>query len=146
MLSAAPAVPSPCAGPIHQVARTATRARSLADCALFDVTEAAVAAGFTIPVAVTCAVYDDCIVWTIQDSRRQVQQDMAGRLRNVLSTLACHARVKRPKPTRELWFQVERVPRNGCSISPQPVWLKALIHAGDAGEAVLTVMLADEED
>ena len=61
--------------PIHVY----TRAQALADGELVDVTTTAAEAGFRIPVALTRAVWADCVEWTDADTKRQTVQDEAGR-------------------------------------------------------------------
>ncbi len=61
-----------------------TRAQAIADGVLVDVTETAKEAGFRCPVALTRAAWADCVAWSEADTRRQVPQDEAGRLWDVL--------------------------------------------------------------
>lgn len=51
---------------------------------------AAQEAGFKLPVALTSAVWADCVAWTDDDSRKKPFQDQPGRLWDVLY-MACHA-------------------------------------------------------
>ena len=122
-----------------------TRAQAIADGVLIDVTDTAVEAGFTLPVALSRAVWDDAVAWTDQDCRRLVIQDEAGRLWDLLWVLRCRSLVKREAPTRELWFEVYRVARDMKSRLPKPASFKALIHPGDGGEAVITILRPGEE-
>jgi len=121
------------------------RAEAITNGLLIDVTVIAVEAGFMIPVALTRAAWDEMVAWTEQDSRRQIAQDMASRLWNVLWVLRCHSQVKRDKPIYELPFEVHSLPRDMKSRRPQATWLKAVIQPGDAGEAVITIMLPRED-
>ena len=138
-------MPSGRADFLGEPAMSYTRAQAIADGVLIDVTESAVQAGFTLPVALSRAVWDDAVAWTDQDCRRQVIQDEAGRLWDLLWVLRCRSLVKREAPTRELWFEVYRVPRDMKSRLPKPASFKALIHPGDGGEAVITVLRPGEE-
>jgi hypothetical protein len=122
-----------------------TRAQAIAEGVLIDVTDTAVQAGFAIPVAMTCSAWEDVVAWTEEDSRRQVPQQEARRLWNVLWVLRCRSLAKRDASTRELWFEVCRVPRDRKCRLPKAAALKALIHPGDGGEAVITVMRPGEE-
>jgi hypothetical protein len=71
-----------------------SRARALADGVLVDVTDMAREAGFKWPVALTHAVWEDCVAWTEADSDAQgVHQDQNGRLRDVLWMALCAIRV-----------------------------------------------------
>lgn len=123
---------------------TYSRAQAIADGALIDVTDTAVEAGFTLPVALTRGAWDEVVAWTDQDSRRQTPQGTAGRLWDVVWALRCRSLVKREWPARELWFEVYCVPRDRKSRVPKPVCLKAVIQPGDRGEAVVTVMRPGE--
>ena len=61
-----------------------SRQNALEDGVLVDVSETAQEAGFSIPVAVTHAVWNQYIEWTSDDSDRQTYQDQSGRLWDVL--------------------------------------------------------------
>lgn len=132
-----------------------TRAQAIADGVLVDVTEIAKEAGFTWPVAVTSAVWEDCVAWTDADSRRQTYQDQAGRLWDVVWRALCAA-AKQPghavlsahpespdSPVRT--FQMFRVPRNGKSNRARPVVLKMVAGPDDHGNPCLTLMQPMED-
>lgn len=123
-----------------------TRADLLADGSLVDVSETAREAGFRIPVAVTRAVWADCVEWTDEDTKRQRHQDEDGRLWDLvwmafLTVKRAAARQATPEP---LPFQLYRVERGGRKVLPRLVTLQIVMHGGDAGEPVFTVMLPDE--
>ncbi|KLD26130.1 hypothetical protein TB9_23405, partial [Xanthomonas perforans] len=62
-----------------------TRANLLEDGDLVDVSALAREAGFNVPVAVTRAVWADCVAWSQEDTKRKhVPQDEQGRLWDVL--------------------------------------------------------------
>lgn len=124
--------------PIHVY----TRSQALSDGVLVDVTELAMEAGFRVPVALTRAVWEDCVAWTEVDSRRQTLQDQVGRLWDVLwlSSLAA----KRGRGDR-VTFELYRVPRDGKSARPKQTHLQMHIGPGDAGEPVITVLLMGED-
>ena len=63
-----------------EVISTYSRAQALEDGVLVDAGEMATEAGFRIPVALTAAVWSDCVAWTDADSAGQVHQDPSGRL------------------------------------------------------------------
>ena len=101
-------------------------------------------AGFRLPVAITAAAWDDCVAWTDADSDRQVYQDQAGRLSDVLF-MAHHAiRASRNGGDR-LEFQLYRVPRDGKSTEAALTTLKLIVGPGDDGEPVITILLPDED-
>lgn len=66
--------------PFGPVIYAYTRAQALADGVLVDVSNAAVEAGFKVPVALTRAAWDDCVEWNDEDTRRQTPQNASGRL------------------------------------------------------------------
>ena len=61
-----------------------SRAQALADGVLIDVADIAREAGFRVAVAITAQAWADCVAWSEADSLRQVTQDEAGRLWDVL--------------------------------------------------------------
>lgn len=124
--------------PIHVY----TRSQALADGVLVDVSELASEAGFRIPVALTRAVWEDCVAWTELDSRRQTLQDQVGRLWDVLWLASLAA--KRGRRDR-VSFEIYRVPRDGKAARPKRVHLQMHIGPGDAGGPVISIMLPGED-
>jgi hypothetical protein len=125
--------------PIHVY----TRAQALADGELVDVTTTAAEAGFRTPVALTRAVWADCVEWADADTKRQTVQDEAGRLWDVVWMCMQTARVA--KAESSFFFMVYRVPRGGRAMKPKLTRLKACIGPGDAGEPVITIMQPNED-
>ena len=125
--------------PIH----VHSRAQLLADGELVDATSTAAEAGFTTGLALTRAVWVDCVEWTDADTRRQTVQDEAGRLWDVL--WMCLLAARAAKARSEFLFTLHRVPRGGRGRRPRLVQLKACIGPGDAGEPVVTIMQPHEE-
>lgn len=125
------------------VVHSYSRADMLADGFLVDVSSTAKQAGFRVPVAVTRAVWTDCIEWTAEDSRHQTHQDEAGRLWDVLWMCMCEA--KRQRVHASFLFELYRVVRGSGKALPRAVTLKAVIGPGDSGEPVITVMQPDED-
>jgi hypothetical protein len=121
---------------------TYTRLHAIQDGYLVDVTATAREAGFRFPVAMTRTAWEDCVAWTEEDSRRQVYQDEAGRMWDVW-WMAVQA-AKRGRGD-QLTFQLYRVPRGGRGIRPRPTSLRMVIGPDDGGEAVITIMLPDED-
>jgi hypothetical protein len=120
-----------------------SRQQAIEDCELVDVTSVAAEAGFSIPVALTRAVYVDCVEWYDADTKRQTYQDEQGRLWDVLWMSILTA--KRSQDESIISFNVLRVPRGGKGRKPKPVNLKMIIHGGDEGEPVITIMMPDED-
>jgi len=120
-----------------------SRAQALEDGALIDVSHVAAEAGFRVPVAMTRAVWGDCVEWTDEDSRRQTYQDEDGRLWDVLWMAFLAAR--RSGGSDRVGFQLYRVPRGGRGMRPRLVSLEMVIGPGDSGEPVITIMQPGED-
>lgn len=123
--------------PIH----TYSRAQAIEDGLLVDVSETAREAGFSIPVALTIGVMEDCVDCDAVDNRRQTFQDK-GRLWDVLWM---SAQAARRGSGERIAFQLYRVPRGGRGIRPRLTTLQMTIGPGDAGEPVITIMLPGED-
>jgi hypothetical protein len=121
--------------PIHVY----TRAQALADGLLIDVSETAREAGFKVPVALTAAVWADCVAWDME--REVCPQDEAGRLWDVLSMAGFAARGR--LNAERVSFAVLRV-RCG-RLRPELVRLVLAIGPGDGGEPAITVMQPEED-
>jgi hypothetical protein len=131
--------------PIH----TCTRADLVRDGDLIDVSDTA-KQFLHWPVAVTRAVWCECVQWSAEDTQRQIPQDEPGRLLDVLLTLSVALRTtameRASSQSSRLCYQCWCIPRDGESRQPRLVKLKALAHPGDAGELVITVLLDDEAE
>lgn len=117
---------------------------AIVDGYLFDVSDVAKEVGFQWPVALTAAVWCDCVSWSDGDSRAQIPQDHMGRLRDVLYMAYLVIR-KASIPKDRVTFSFFRVPRDGVSQKPDEVVLKLIVAVGDAGEPVVTILMPDEE-
>ena len=113
-----------------------TRAQAIEDGQLVDVTEAARSVGIKCPVAITRAVFVKCV--EVPKSRARLE-DEAGRLHDVVWMLACGMR--RNARRDRFVYSIRCSTRAGI----RRVNLKAMMGAGDAGEAVVTVMMVDED-
>jgi hypothetical protein len=114
-----------------------TRAQALADGVLIDVSVMAREAGFKAPVALTAAVWADCVAWP----REHPIQDEPGRLWDVLTMARFEAR--RHGNLQVLPFRVLRVPPGGSK--PQLTQLTLHIGPGDQAEPVITILLPGED-
>jgi len=123
-----------------------TRAQAIADGVLIDATELAREAGFRYPVALTAAVWAECVAWEQEDSRRQIHQDVTGRLWDVLwmASVAIRALGKASQSSR-LPFRLLVVPRDGKSRRVREVELHVHIGPGDQAEPVMTIMMPGED-
>lgn len=126
-----------------EVIHSYSREQAIEDGFLVDVTEVAHEAGFLLNTAVTRAVWEGCVTWTDEDSRRQTYQDERGRLWDLIWMAAFAAR--RNKGLSELLYEYRCVPRGGRGRLPRKKVLKLHIGPGDAGEPVVTIMLPDED-
>ena len=129
---------------LGKVISTYTRAQAIEDEVLVDAGTMASEAGFKWPVALTAAVWADCVAWTEDDSRQQVYQDESGRLWDVLYMASYAIRTSKRSGDR-LLFQLYRVPRDGQSSDAVLVTLKLIVGPGDAGEPVITILLPQED-
>lgn len=127
-----------------EIISTYTRAQAIEDGVLIDAGSMASEAGFKWPVALTSAVWGDCVAWTDDDSEQQVHQDESGRLWDVLY-MASHAIRTNKGSGDRLLFQLYRVARNGLSTEAELVTLKLIVGPGDAGEPVITILLPHED-
>jgi hypothetical protein len=121
-----------------------TRAQAIEDGELIDVTETAREAGFKVPVAITRAVWIDCVEWTEETGKRKaVYQDEAGRLWDVIymARLAANATCNK----QQRFYQIYRIPVEGRGIKPRRVILAMHIGPGDTGEAVITISQPNED-
>lgn len=121
-----------------------TRADALLDGNLVDVTASAKETGFRIPVAVTRAVWEGCIAWSEDDSRRKrAGQSEAGRLHDVLNMTMFAVRVGRD--SSRVNVVLNRVPREGRGVVARTVRLVATCGGGDNAEPVITIMQPGED-
>ena len=126
-----------------EVISTYTRAQAIEDGVLIDAGPTAKEVGFKLPVALTSAVWSDCVVWTDSDSQKMPFQDQSGRLYDVLFMASFAIRMRADSGDRML-YELYRVPRDGYSTEAKPVTLKLIIGPGDQGEPVLTILLPEE--
>ncbi|TAA36381.1 hypothetical protein EAT51_19970 [Pseudoxanthomonas winnipegensis] len=121
-----------------------TRADMLADGDLVDVSTVAREAGFKIPVAVSRAVWEDCIAWSDADTRRKgVPQDESGRLWDVVYMARVFA--ARNAQGNRAAFPVYRVPRSGRGQRPRLVTLYLHLGHDDDGAPAMTIMQPRED-
>jgi hypothetical protein len=113
-----------------------TREEAISDGVLVDVSEMAREAGFRYPVAVTRWVYEECIAVPTDT----FGQDTRGRLWDLLVVLsvACRNGSLQDETLFRLLVRNDNREAKGNT-------LKAVCHAGDAGEPVITVMFPSED-
>lgn len=114
-----------------------TRRQAIEDGVLIDVTERAKEAGFRVPVALTSAVWAECVA--VPDGT-EGDQDEAGRLWDVL--WMCRAYASRNVAERELLFHLSVKQQDG---KPETVMLKAAVGPDDDTSPCVTIMLPDED-
>lgn len=128
-----------------EVISSYSRAQAIADGAMFDVSTTAKEAGFSVPVAVTSAAWAEAVTW---DSENGGGQDETGRLWDVLwmaRIAAIRSRGRHSEPSDRTPFSVYRVPNVPDAMEPNELELVAHIGGGDNGEAVVTIMLPNED-
>lgn len=126
------------------IVHTYTRAQAIADGVLIDVTATAQEAGFKVPVALTSAVWADCVEWSDVDTEKTgIPQDETGRLWDVLWMAGYAARQKRNSNSRRVHFELRRVERGHRRATRVRLWMA--IGPGDEGEAVITIMREGED-
>ncbi len=113
-----------------------TRAQAIDDGILIDVSELAKEAGFRYPVAMTRTAWSQCVEVHADD----VGQDEIGRLWDVLNVL--RHEIRRGGDGHLIAFDVLVAK---CGRPPRPVSLKSHCGPGDSGEALITIMLPDED-
>lgn len=112
-----------------------TRQQAIEDGVLIDVSTMAQEAGFRLPVAITAGVHS--MIEDIPASKSY--QDYAGRLWDVLYMASISAR-RTNRDKNE--FLYELIMHHGRKTY---VTLKCVIHGGDNGEPVITIMLPNED-
>ena len=115
-----------------------TREDALKDGFLIDISPAAKEEGFLVPVAVTCEAYRE-----IRPHEESISggQDLRGRLHDMFWMLRLHAAQKRFADTDRLSFSF-LIAENNVS---RTVNLISVVHPGDQGEPVMTIMLPHED-
>lgn len=124
------------------VIHTYTRAQAIADGMLIDVTPMAVDAGITLPTVVSANLYHGHIVPPA--NMVDLGQSIEGRLWDVLMVLRASAR---QAEENRIEFPVDFVSGRRSNGSPtvEAVRVIAMVHPGDAGEPVITIMLPGDE-
>lgn len=122
-----------------------TRSQAIEDGFLVDVAEVAREAGFSVPVALSRALWEDCVAWSDEDTQRQTYQDEAGRLWDVVYMASNAARQAAARRLSEVCYSIYRVPRGGRGVRARLTSIKMVIGPGDAGEPVITLMQPSED-
>jgi hypothetical protein len=115
-----------------------TRSQAIADGVLVDVTETAKEAGIKYPTAITSAVFEAYV----RVPSGVEAQDEQGRLWDIVWLLRVVI-ARHPEADGDTLLYTVFV-RND-NTDPKPVKLKAVVHPGDEGEPVITVMLPNED-
>jgi hypothetical protein len=105
-------------------------------------------AGLRGSVALTRAVWEDCVAWSGADNARKgTVQDETGRAWDVVYMLSLRLKSgpERPVPADGLLYRILRVPRPGHGVRARYVTLKAMFGGCDDGTPALTICLPDED-
>jgi hypothetical protein len=113
-----------------------TRAQALEDGVLMEVSQMAREAGFCVPVALTAAVWQECV--KVPDACPW--QDERGRLWDVLTVLRWSANSAGDRQELKFFVAVQN-----DELGPREIELKAVCGPGDEGEPVITILLPDED-
>lgn len=121
-----------------------SRAQAIADGELVDVSTVAREAGLRFPVAITRAVWTDCVAWTDADTARKGwPQDAGGRLWDVVWMLSLA--IRRHSGGSRIRYSIHRVPVAGRGVRPRLVEIEAVCGPGDSAEPVITVQFPGED-
>ena len=123
------------------------RANAISEGGLIDITKTAAEYGFRGAVAITLGAWTEAVAWSADDERRRpaLGQSETERLHDVLAVARrimrqaqAAGRIRQP-----LHYDVTVLTRSGRPWRKR-VSLKMLVHRGDAGKDVATIMLVDE--
>jgi Family of unknown function (DUF6573) len=115
-----------------------TREQAIEDGVLVDVSEMAREAGFRFPVALTQAVYAECV----EVPEGVTGQDVSGRLWDVLWMLLVAVKASSGELS-EVRYEV--LVRNDDAKPAKLTHLKSLCGPGDEAEPVITIMFPNED-
>jgi len=115
-----------------------TRGDALKDGFLIDISPVAKEEGFLVPAAVTCEAYREI---RPHEEPGPSGQDLRDRLHDMFWRLRLHATQKRFSDTDRLSFSF-LIAENCVS---RTVKLVSVVHPGDQGEPVMTIMLPHED-
>ncbi|MBR0347529.1 MAG: hypothetical protein IJI03_19955 [Rudaea sp.] len=115
-----------------------TREQALADGVLVDVTAPAKDCGFSVPVAMTAALFADCESWASADERRGDASPRDQVVRRLLHFACETIRASARTPTDRRVLSLTHFAGRTC---------QAVVYVGpgDAGEPVVTLMYPGEE-
>ncbi len=118
---------------------TYTRADAIEDGFLIDVSKMAKEAGIKYPIALTSALYAK-----IED--KPELEDIDGRTWDILSMLkfAITGVISSKKIGEDLIYY-DLILNDSRDTLEKEITLKALVHSGDTGEPVITIMLPEED-
>ncbi|MFM2344796.1 MAG: hypothetical protein RLZZ210_1408 [Pseudomonadota bacterium] len=128
-----------------EIINSYTRKQAIKDGVLHDVSETAQKAGFKIPIAITDTVWQQYVAWTSRDNYTQTYQDQIGRLWDILFITRMTINAFKDICTDKVNFKLNCIPRDNKSNKPILIELKFMMHGGDEGEPVGTIMLVSED-
>ena len=119
-----------------------TRSQAIDDGMLLDISESASEAGVRFPTAVSANLYHNHVVPPASTAKSG--QSVEGRLWDVLMVFRTYAT---RTPGSRVTFPVEFVSGHASSGAPvrRTVRILAIVHPGDEGEPVITLMLPGDE-
>lgn len=118
---------------------TYTRAQSIAEGKLLDISDQAYTFGFRVPVAISKAAWSDTVQWD-----HGGVQDEDGRLADVLSMGVASVKGPAEHNANTRNYTVYRTPNESGAQEAEEAHLRIACTAGDQGEPVVTIMCHDE--
>lgn len=121
-----------------------SRSDAIADGGLVEVDETVRhAARLPLPVVLTRAVHEGCVVWTDDDNDRlDAAEDEAHRLLCVLGM--ANKAIRQARDTDRVTFGMFRTPRDPDTTSPW-VRIEAVLSADDLGQPCITLQMPGED-
>ncbi len=120
-----------------------TRADMVRDGSLIEVSkELTEGMGFILPLGILSEVWDECVAWTEEDTKRQVYQEEAARLNDLLYMFW---KAASEAIASTMFFEIACIPRDGKSREVKDIKLKGVIGPGDDVRPVLTVMFPEQD-
>lgn len=128
-----------------------TRAEAIAHGFLVDVSDEAALAGFTMPVAMTCAAWSAGVEWTPMAQLREAKAGQPARLVHLVEQLmgvvtrsqVCRRTLEDETGPVSLDFDIEPGGRHGDG-RPIVLSLRVVFVLADGDQAAITIMLPDE--
>ena len=134
--------------PVYKDYNIHNRAEALKDGALIDVSSYAKLLGISHPVAVTKAVFANCIKWTqdenAEDKERDMHQDEKDRLWNILFALDWI--LNKSDADQVVSFDIHVLPDDGFSYAALRIKIKVVVSGDEQSDRFIIMMLHNENE